>query len=63
MFHSVLLRLAFALAALAAFALVSCETLDKDAKPERPKLSSMPHNMPAAWEGQAGMPGMMSGQY
>lgn len=43
--------------------LVSCETLDSDPKPEREKLSSMPHNMPASWEGQAGMPGMMGGQY
>jgi hypothetical protein len=43
--------------------LVSCETLDGGPKPERERLSSMPHNMPASWEGQAGMPGMMSGQY
>ena len=43
--------------------LVSCETTDKSPKPEREKLSSMPHNMPASWEGQGGMPGMMSGQY
>ena len=43
--------------------LVSCETLDSSPKPEGDRLSSMPHNMPAPWEGQAGMPGMMSGQY
>lgn len=43
--------------------LSSCETMEKEPKPEREKLSSMPHNMPASWEGQAGMPGMMSGQY
>lgn len=48
--------------AVGAFALVSCETM-KDPKPPRERLSSMPHNMPASWEGQAGMPGMMSGQY
>lgn len=49
---------------LASFVLSSCETLEKEGpKPPREKLSSMPHNMPAAWEGQAGMPGMLSGQY
>ncbi len=42
--------------------LVSCETLDSSPKPQRERLSSMPHNMPASWEGQAGMPGMMGGQ-
>lgn len=50
-------------AALASLVLSSCETLQEDPKPERPKLSSMPHNIPAPWEGQAGLPGMMSGQY
>jgi len=49
--------------AAAALTFVSCETLDKSPKPQRERLSSMPHNMPASWEGQAGMPGMMSGQY
>lgn len=49
--------------AAAALTLVSCETLDSSPKPQRERLSSMPHNMPASWEGQAGMPGMMSGQY
>lgn len=49
--------------AAASLTLVSCETLDGGPKPERERLSSMPHNMPASWEGQAGMPGMMSGQY
>lgn len=48
---------------LALLGLSSCETIDKGPTPPREKLSSMPHNMPAAWEGQAGMPGMMSGQY
>lgn len=51
------------MAAVALLTLVSCETLDGGPKPERERLSSMPHNMPASWEGQAGMPGMMSGQY
>ncbi|HQW27771.1 MAG TPA: hypothetical protein PK529_01230 [Verrucomicrobiales bacterium] len=51
------------IAAVVALFLVSCETLDKGPEPPREKLSSMPHNMPASWEGQGGMPGMMSGQY
>jgi hypothetical protein len=51
------------LVAAVALFLVSCETMNEGPKPEREKLSSMPHNMPATWEGQAGMPGMMSGQY
>lgn len=38
--------------------LVSCETVDKGPEPEREKISSMPHNIPQPWEGQAGMPGM-----
>ena len=45
------------------FFLASCETLEKDPQPERDKISSMPHNIPQAWEGQAGFPGQMSGQY
>jgi len=52
--------------AVVSLSLVSCETLgggSDQKKPEREKLSSMPHNMPASWEGQAGMPGMMGGQY
>lgn len=49
---------------MASSLLVSCETLNSGGpQPPREKLSSMPHNMPAPWEGQAGMPGMMSGQY
>ncbi len=52
----------FAFAALTLLA--SCETLDRGSpKPPTEKLSSMPHNMPAPWEGQAGMPGMMGGGY
>ncbi len=43
--------------------LVSCETIESGPKPTGERLSSMPHNIPAPWEGQAGMPGMMSGQY
>ncbi len=51
-------------AMLAACLLSSCETTKNEGpKPPHEKLSSMPHNMPAPWEGQAGMPGMMSGQY
>ncbi|HRQ89536.1 MAG TPA: hypothetical protein PLA50_12100 [Bacteroidia bacterium] len=57
-------RLAVALLLPFALLLPSCETLDGGPKPpQREKLSSIPHNMPASWEGQAGMPGMMSGQY
>lgn len=48
---------------VASFLLSSCETIESEPKPTGEKLSSMPHNMPAPWEGQAGMPGMMSGQY
>lgn len=51
------------LMALVAFGLVSCESLNSSPKPPSKKLSSMPHNLPAAWEGQAGLPGMMGGQY
>jgi hypothetical protein len=54
--------LTFSALLIASFGFISCETLDKSPKPEREKLSSLPHNMPAAWEGQAGMPGMMGGQ-
>lgn len=58
-----LLSLAMA-ASLFSLVLSSCETLEKEGpKPPSEKLSSMPHNMPAAWEGQAGMPGMLGGQY
>ncbi|MDH4409401.1 MAG: hypothetical protein QE273_07265 [Verrucomicrobiales bacterium] len=49
--------------ALSVLSLVSCETVESGPKPTGDRLSSMPHNMPAPWEGQAGMPGMMSGQY
>ncbi|PAW64744.1 MAG: hypothetical protein B9S36_01725 [Verrucomicrobiia bacterium Tous-C2TDCM] len=57
-------RLGFlaALSLLVSF-LVSCETIESGPKPTGERLSSMPHNIPAPWEGQAGMPGMMSGQY
>ncbi|MEC5126674.1 hypothetical protein VSU19_07940 [Verrucomicrobiales bacterium BCK34] len=41
--------------------LTSCETVDSDPRPEREKLSSMPHNIPQSWEGQAGMPGFGGG--
>jgi hypothetical protein len=40
--------------------LASCETVgNKGPKPPGDRLSSMPHNLPAPWEGQAGMPGFM----
>lgn len=59
------LRILFlATLALPVLTLVSCETTESSGpKIEGERLSSMPHNMPAPWEGQAGMPGMMSGQY
>ena len=47
------------LAALFAISLVSCETIKNDHRtPQREELSSMPHNIPASWEGTQGMPGM-----
>ncbi|NRB74600.1 MAG: hypothetical protein HRU46_09610 [Verrucomicrobiales bacterium] len=49
-----------------AISLVSCETIKDDhPTPQREELSSMPHNMPASWEGTQGMPGMpgMQQQY
>ncbi|MDF2375666.1 MAG: hypothetical protein P1U81_05455 [Verrucomicrobiales bacterium] len=56
---------AFSVLSLPFFALafVSCETVDSGPKPEREKLSSIPHNMPESWEGQAGFPGQMGGGY
>lgn len=57
------MRLLFSLASIFSIFLVSCETLDKDPKPEREKISSMPHNVPQPWEGQAGLPGQMGGRY
>lgn len=38
---------------------VSCETVDKTPQPESPNVSSMPHNIPQSWEGQAGLPGVL----
>lgn len=60
-----MIRLFFSLSlALFAFAMVSCETVGNSApKPERERLSSIPHNMPEPWEGQAGFPGQMGGGY
>ncbi|MDF1826260.1 MAG: hypothetical protein P1U68_16555 [Verrucomicrobiales bacterium] len=46
---------------VASLSLVSCETMDSGPKPERERLSSIPHNMPESWEGQGGMPGQMGG--
>ncbi|MEO0415195.1 MAG: hypothetical protein AAF226_09620 [Verrucomicrobiota bacterium] len=53
--------LTFALAAMAV-AFVGCASNEANTPP-RPSdnLSSMPHNMPAAWEGQQGLPGMPGG--
>ncbi|MCH1407949.1 MAG: hypothetical protein L7V87_02855 [Verrucomicrobiales bacterium] len=51
-------RISFAAIALVVLTLSSCETTG-DPEPQREKLSSMPHNMPQPWEGQAGFPGQM----
>lgn len=51
----------YILAIAVSFLAVSCETLDDGPQPERERLSSMPHNFPQSWEGQAGMPGMGGG--
>jgi len=55
-----LTRKVLALLSLIALATLatSCETMSSD----RERLSSMPHNIPQAWEGQAGLPGMMGAQ-
>ena len=37
--------------------LASCQTAQKPPQPEREKISSMPHNLPESWEGQAGFGG------
>ena len=50
------------LLSLSLIGLISCETVDQGPQPERERLSSIPHNMPASWEGQAGFPGGMGGQ-
>ena len=55
-------RLLCAAVLLVAPFFVSCQTLDKEPEPEREQLSSMPHNKPQSWEGQAGMPGFMGAQ-
>ena len=52
--------LLFAVLGLSSLALTSCETTGEP-EPEREKLSSMPHNMPQSWEGQAGFPGGFGG--
>ena len=43
------------LCGLAAFVFIGCATKSDDPQPEGEKLSSLPHNLPASWEGQAGM--------
>ncbi len=55
-------RISFVAIALVALTFSSCETTG-DLEPQREKLSSMPHNMPQPWEGQAGFPGQMGGGY
>jgi len=54
--------LVLAVSAAAIVVTSSCQTLDKEPEPEREQLSSMPHNKPESWEGQAGMPGFMGAQ-
>lgn len=49
-------RILFVAVAFMALFLGACETTGEP-EPEREKLSSMPHNMPQSWEGQAGFPG------
>ena len=56
-----LLNLLFLIAVAGGFSLISCETVESDTRPQREKLSSMPHNIPQSWEGQAGMPGFGGG--
>ena len=55
--------LTLSVAAIGMLSLTSCETLNADKGPEPPRerLSSMPHNMPASWEGSAGLPGLAGG--
>lgn len=43
------------LACIATFFIVGCVSNDDGPQPQGEKLSSMPHNMPSSWEGQAGM--------
>ena len=56
-----LLNLLMLTAVAAGLSMTACETVDSNARPEREKLSSMPHNIPQSWEGQAGMPGFGTG--
>jgi len=51
-------RVVRALAIVSLLSLASCETMNRDQE----RLSSMPHNIPQSWEGQAGFPGMMGAQ-
>lgn len=57
----ILSNLFLLIAVAAGLTLTSCATNDTDARPKREKLSSMPHNIPQSWEGQAGMPGFGGG--
>ncbi|MEM7699006.1 MAG: hypothetical protein AAF236_11435 [Verrucomicrobiota bacterium] len=45
---------------LALLFLASCASKDGP-EPYRPTHSSMPHNIPQSWEGQAGLPGGFGG--
>ncbi len=45
---------------IAGLGLVSCSTNTASGPGSGSQLSSMPHNMPASWEGQMGMPGLGS---
>lgn len=56
-----LLNLLLLLVVTAGLSLTSCETVDSNSGHQREKLSSMPHNIPQSWEGQAGMPGFGGG--
>ena len=48
---------------LAALFFAACASTEKDNQPERDKISAMPHNLPASWEGQAGMGGAFNQEY
>ena len=51
------------LCCLAVFIFSGCATKSDDPQPEGEKLSAMPHNLPASWEGQAGMGGAFNQEY
>ena len=51
-----------ALCCMAVFIFAGCASKSNDPQPEGEKLSVMPHNLPASWEGQAGMGAAFSQQ-